>query len=617
MFDIRIYRAALIPVLFALVVVMFSVQDRPAPLTSTLAPDAFDAKGTSATVRQVTSQHPDRPPGSVGDSQLADMVEARLQSLPGFETRRDVFSSSYDSRDVKMANVIGVLSGQSERQIVVIAHRDSVARPGTSSAADTAMLLELARASAGFDHNKTLVFVSTDGGEADGAGARRFAARYQDRGKVDSVLVLEDLIAAPPRKPYVVPWSLDSRRSPLQLQRTVELALARELGTGAGSESALGQFTRQAWPLTFRQQGPLVNSGLPALTLTAHGDAPDLSSETSPTISRLGLVHFGKAALASVLALDAAPRPDASPEGYVLLGRKVLPRWAISLLALALLAPVLAGAIDGFARAVRRRRRIGAWLRWTLAASLPFLATLTAAYLFERLGWLPKTASEALAPASSPSFAEAVPALVGLAIVFALSWLLIRPLVMGSARTLGPPSTSEAALAVSLIVSLELLLLWRGNPFAVLLLVPTAHLALMCALPERPKRAPLAATIVAAALLLPGLALLYYGAQFGFGLDVTRYGLLLLAGGGSLGGVVLVSLIGGTLASVVLVGLASREPAPIGLSEVRVRGPLTYAGPGSLGATESALTKPGSRTPRRLKVARGRSSYRPIHGSGR
>src|SRR5439155_10070333 len=114
-------------------------------------------------------------------------------------------------------------------QIVVMAHRDSFDRPGSSIVSDTATLLELSRASAAFDHSKTLVFVSTDGAEADNAGARRFAIRYPERGKVDAVLVLDDLAATPAQKPYLVPWSLDSRRSPLQLQRTVELALGREL----------------------------------------------------------------------------------------------------------------------------------------------------------------------------------------------------------------------------------------------------------------------------------------------------------------------------------------------------------------------------------------------------
>jgi phosphotriesterase-related protein len=40
--DLRIYRAAFVPVLFAVLVVAFSLQDRPRPLETTLAPDAFD-----------------------------------------------------------------------------------------------------------------------------------------------------------------------------------------------------------------------------------------------------------------------------------------------------------------------------------------------------------------------------------------------------------------------------------------------------------------------------------------------------------------------------------------------------------------------------------------------
>ena len=42
MLDPRIYRAALVPVLFALIVGAFSLSDRPRPIGTTLAPDAFD-----------------------------------------------------------------------------------------------------------------------------------------------------------------------------------------------------------------------------------------------------------------------------------------------------------------------------------------------------------------------------------------------------------------------------------------------------------------------------------------------------------------------------------------------------------------------------------------------
>jgi hypothetical protein len=41
MLDPRIYRAALVPVLLAVIVCAFSLQDQPGPRTTTLAPDAF------------------------------------------------------------------------------------------------------------------------------------------------------------------------------------------------------------------------------------------------------------------------------------------------------------------------------------------------------------------------------------------------------------------------------------------------------------------------------------------------------------------------------------------------------------------------------------------------
>ena len=44
MSDPRLYRAALVPVLFALVLLAFSLENRPRALTTSLAPDAFAAR---------------------------------------------------------------------------------------------------------------------------------------------------------------------------------------------------------------------------------------------------------------------------------------------------------------------------------------------------------------------------------------------------------------------------------------------------------------------------------------------------------------------------------------------------------------------------------------------
>jgi hypothetical protein len=587
--EIRIYRGTFVLALLALVVVMFSLHARPPALSSTLAPDAFDDQGAYGLLTGIARHTPDRRPGSEGDRAVAAMAATRFRAL-GLETRLDRFRGEVDGGDVDMVNVVGTLSGESDRQVVVMAHRDAEGRPGASSAASTAVMLELATALSAAQHNKTLVFVSTDGGSASAPGARRFAERYADRSKVDAVLVIDDVAAAYAKRPYVVPWSAGSGRASLQLARTADAALFHELGTGGGSESALGQFLRQAWPLTLREQGVLLDDGMNAVTLTAHGEVPRSGpADTPASLSRLRLLRFGKAALATALALDAGPRLERSPASYVVSGHNVIPGWAISLLAIGLLAPALAAALDGFARARRRGRAVADWVRWVVAASVPFLIAIVAARVFELFDWLPSTPLEALAPATRPSFAEAAPPLTALALVFVLAWLVVRPRVARRPATVDKGAAAEAAIALTLVLCVELFVLWLANPFACLLLIPVVHLCLLTALPEGPNRRVLLTATIAAALLLPALVLVYYGARLDLGLHLDRYALLFLTADGSLGSQLLWAVIAGGLLSTVLVALARRDSGI--RAQITVRGPSTYAGPGSLGGTKSALRR--------------------------
>ena len=105
MVDIRIYRAGFVLALLSFVVVMFSLQERPAPLTSTLAPDAFDELGATGLMEDIVAHNPDRRPGSAGDRKLASSVQSRLQGL-GFETSRDDFSAQVDGNETGLTNVI-------------------------------------------------------------------------------------------------------------------------------------------------------------------------------------------------------------------------------------------------------------------------------------------------------------------------------------------------------------------------------------------------------------------------------------------------------------------------------------------------------------------------------
>jgi hypothetical protein len=588
--DLRIYRASFVIGLLALLVVMFSLQERPRPLGATLAPDAFNGTLAYSETGSLLKRYPDREPGSAGDEAVAGLVENQFRGL-GFETSRDSFHGDFDGGDVRMSNVVGLLNAPSDRQIVVMAPRDAAAKPSASSASDTAVLLELAGALDGSSRKKTFVFVSLDGSDADSAGARRFIDTYADRDKVDAVLVLDDIGAADARRPFLLPWASDSRRGSLQVLRTADAALAREAGASPASESWPAQFLRQAWPLTLGEQGPLVAKGLDAVTLTSRGEVPRSGAgDTLESLSETRLNQFGRAAFASLLAYDGTQFLDASPSRYLVSGRKVIPDWAIALLAVGLVMPAVIASVDAFARGRRRALPIGGRMRWALAGVVPFAITLGAAFAFQLVGWLPDSVAEALSPATRPTAGETVAPLVGLALIFALAWIVVRPVAAGRERRLEPPYQG-ATVALALLVSIEILLICVINPFTALVLVPAAHLCILGALPQAPRRGLLGGGTLVVAIALPVLAILYYGSRLDLGVDPTSYALMLLgAATGSPLTALLFALLAGTLSSVLIerFGGFAEDAAEL---PITVRGPASYAGPGSLGGTESALRR--------------------------
>ena len=590
MVDLRIYRASFVLALLAFVVVMFSLEARPRPHVADLAPDAFNGTDAFTETARLAERYPDRRPGSRGDAALGDLVESRFRAL-GMETSRQrFFADVEDGDDAELSNVIGRLRGRSDRQVVILAHRDAAGRPGAASASGTAVLLELAQALDALDRRRTIVFVSADGGTEGLAGVRRFAERYADRQKVEAALVLDDVGAAPPQRPYLVPWSTGSSRASLELSRTVDAALARETGAGGGSESWIGQLVHLAWPLTLREQGPLVREGIDAVALTALAELPrGRGPDTIAGISENRLTRFGRAAFASVLAFDSPGYEGKPPSRYLTAGRNVIPGWSLALFALGLILPAVITSIDAVARASRRGAPVGPWLRWSLATAVPFAVTVLGALCFELVGWLPDSVEEAVSPATRLSFGEALAPLIALGLLFAISWVVLRRMALGDVR---PRRLSRvgAAAALAMLLSIEVLVVCAINPFTALLLVPAAHLCLLAAVSETPRRALLAAALVAGALALPVLAMLYYGARFDLGLSLHSYILMIVStAAGSISAAILGSLVAGSLTSSALlaVGGGGERTAPA----ITVRGPVSYAGPGSLGGTESALRR--------------------------
>ena len=479
--------------------------------------------------------------------------------------------------------------GNLNHGIVILAHRDAAAPRSEAELSGTAALLELARLFSQRITNRSITLVSTSGGTGGAAGAADFAAHAA--GPVDAVIVLGDLAGKQAHRPFVVPWSDGFGSAPLQLQRTLENAITTEVGAAPGGAGVVSQFAHLAFPFTLGEQGVLNARGVPAVSVQVSGEqGPSPNERVSPA----RLQNFGRAVLRAINALDAAPAGNTNPQAVILDQRKVIPAWAVRLVVAALMLPALLATVDAFARVRRRRQAVRPWLRWTLSCALPFFACAMFSVLLARLGVMSAAPS---APVSVRALPVDAGVLAAVMVVLALAWVAWALLARAHSGRVGNdpverPMPGAAGVAVLAVLDGVALVVWVRNPFTAALLLPALHLWLLVASPELRPRRVLALALVLAGVVLPAGVVALYAKQLGLGpVDVAWTAVLLVAGGhigllsAALWSLSLGCLVGGAL--IALQGRTTKaEPVP-----VTVRGPLTYAGPGSLGGTESALRR--------------------------
>src|SRR4051794_39017571 len=402
MIEPRLYRAAMLPALLALIVAAFSLEDRPEPVPQALAADVlFQGRSASSNAQAMASAHPDRRPGSVGDRAVGLQV-AQAFSQSGFTTVLDRFSAG-DGK--ALVNVIGRRAGATRRQIVVVAARDAGSVPdATGSATDTASLTEMARALQGTPSRKTIVLASVDGSTIGELGIHRLLAKLPDRGRIDAVLVVSNLGAPGPKIPPLVPWSNGSQRTGVALERTAALSEAQEFGSEPDVSGTAAQMIRLAFPVGVGAQGPLLEAGLDAVRFSASGELPPPKNKRgSSSISANRVGSIGRSVLRTVFAIDQSSRDVAAGRrSYVTLAGKLVPRWAIALLGLSLILPAVAVSVDAFARARRRREPVGRWARWLAGSSLAVVAGLVLAKLIEAVGLVSNVPESPVVPEWRP-----------------------------------------------------------------------------------------------------------------------------------------------------------------------------------------------------------------------
>ena len=573
--NARLYRSAFLFLSLPLLILAFSIV-RPGALPAPLLPPNFDGVATRQLAGDFASAAPDRAPNGTGALRAGQWFRDQMRpyALP---VSSDAWHATVPALGkVTLRNLWAVAAGQSPDAIVVMAHRDDTGiGPGANdNATGTAALVELARNYAQSSGGRvrsahTIVFLSTDGGSFGGLGAVRFAEHAPFH--VVATINLDGIGGS--ASPRVVITG-DTPRSPAAA--FVETAARRVFEqTGARPRRAgiVDQLIDLGFPFTLYEQGPFVARGVPSVTLTTAGERPPAAfTDRQERLSDARLTAMGRAAQQLIGSLDQGLELAQGTTSFVWTGGRVVRGWAIELVLFALLVPFLVGVVDLFAHCRRRgisllpaarslRTRLGFWLFVGLAF-----------YGFQVLGAWP--AGEARAPNPlTPSAGDwPVLALLALAVVGLLGWIVARHRLVPR-RSIGPDERLAGETAALLALAIVALLVLATNPFALIFVLPALHAWLW--LPQvRSGKPPARAFVLLLGLIGPGLILLSLGVRYGLGFDAPWYLLELVALGYVHAPAVAIALGGAACAAQLSMAAAGRYAPYPEPGERPARGPL-------------------------------------------
>ncbi len=583
MLDGRLHRVALLFTMVPLLAIAaFSLKQAPVARTVALAPDAFDSDAAKADLSKLMA-FKGRTPGSSSDKAAASFVAQRFRAA-GLKVWVEQRESRTVSGDTTTQVVHALRTGFSQRKVFIAADR-AMPGPGQAPLSSTAVLLELARDIGGRTVSHSVEFVST--GAGPGGALAGWSPNSSD---TVAVLVLGNQAAAVLHRPFVVPWAeARSVAAPLALERSAASAVKQETGLDPGLASSASRFARLSIPLSTTDQSGLLADGVAAVEIGSSGE------RAIPPDGILGeqFAAFGRSALRLAGILDGAgPSWPGEPTADIPVRDRLLPAWVLRLAGGLLVGVGLIVGVDGIARSRRRRMPVLPAVRWFLAAWPVFLLMwlwLLVAGMTGVISGVPAS----VAPAGSVPVSWV--ALAGIPIVGALGWVFLRPRAMPAVPAVMPPgeleSPGEPAPAVLMLLSsLAVAAVWAVAPVTALLALPFVHIAPWLSDRTRLIRKRTAVAVLASTVAPVLVALVVLGMAFGMGPFALLWALALQFSGGAvgvIGGVLTTFLAGLYLGALVLV-LRGHSAGP---SDFVTRGPLSYAGPGSLGGTESVLDK--------------------------
>lgn len=484
MLNVRLYRTSWLVAAVALVVAPLTLQSA-VDLPEAEVPTQFDGAPVAQSVAELASIAPRRDPGSVGDRKAADWVLGKLAQatggrpsggVQGVKRQKFVVRTGTGNRELENVYVVDRGSGEVRNRaaILVVAPRDTPpgARGGVSG---TALLVELAKRATTTAHGRPIYFVSTSGSTLGNSGMRWFLERFSDT-PVAAAVVLDGPGEAPGTGLHL--WMAGHGPRAAIAYRDIVSSIAGPDMRVAGTSVFWSQLARYAIPQAVGDQAPIVDAGIPAVTLSARAESPLPAATPEPTETRLALVGtVAQATIASIDASTGVPRPSSG----ILMTGKLMRESVIRLALLLLLAPILVLAVD----LAMRLRREGIFLgrgmralRWRMVAPL---GALLVGHLLVLAGLVPEGAGGK--PPLPGNLSVGAPQLAGVVLAAAAGPLLWRITRRRVARAEALPPTDSASALI--VLAGILLATWWIEPYALVLALPAAHAAVLASMAQR------------------------------------------------------------------------------------------------------------------------------------
>ena len=362
----------------------------------------FDGDHAYGMIREYVLAYPRRVLGSVESRQSTGYLKQQLADL-GYEISYTQFDSRIHGRTQVGRNVLAYKPGNSPQILAVVAHYDTA--PTTDQGAmengsGVGVMLELARVFSKSPAKRSLLFIATDGAEFGQLGARDIVENYPDRDRIVAVLSLDHVSVS-----ALGAFSLDTTGqfagyTPPWLREISRMAGEMENLPAQGA-GGLEEHFQRAVPISWTDQGPFLNAGIPAINLSSISEKDEsraraiyhTAADVIQNLYAESVTRYGRVAERIVRALDDLPQIPGQSMGCFRLGNTsyVSPRtmtflhWVTFLPFFVLLVACLADYHGAFSVG-RIERELLAYV----CTSLPLLLLYYPIGLFRKLRMVPE-----------------------------------------------------------------------------------------------------------------------------------------------------------------------------------------------------------------------------------